>query len=91
MQLSGRWRRKGGVFALIKFEFPTLGREAAGLLSHHPETLPSRCGSMASSIQSHCHMNNHTAVALDMLKGFEVCVSKDGEMEEKAEKQTGGC
>lgn len=63
VELSGR-KRQGGVLALIKSEFPALGREAAGLLSHHPETLPSQRGSLASLIQPHCHMNNHTAVAL---------------------------
>lgn len=61
VELSGRWR-EGGVLALIRFEFPGLGREAAGLLSHHPETLPSRHGSFASFTQPHCRMNNHTAV-----------------------------
>lgn len=43
VELSGR-QSEGGVLALIKSEFPALGREAAGLLSHHPETLPSRRG-----------------------------------------------
>lgn len=32
--------QEGGVLTLIKFEFPALGRGAAGLRSHHPETLP---------------------------------------------------
>lgn len=56
----------GGVPALIKFESLALGSEATGLLSHHTETLPSHYGchcGLASSIQTHCHMNNHTAVA----------------------------
>lgn len=65
---------EGGVLALIKFEFPALGREAAGLLSHHLETLPSRCGSLASLNQPHCHMNNHTAVAGICWMGMRECV-----------------
>lgn len=48
---------EGGALTLIKFEFPAPGREAAGLLSHHPETLPSHCGSPASLIRPRCHMN----------------------------------
>lgn len=41
--------RRGASCALIEFEFPALGLETAGLLSHHPEMRPSR-SSLAASI-----------------------------------------
>lgn len=59
---QGAERVRGGVSALIKFEFPSCGRAAARLLSHHPGTLPLRRGSLASLIQPHCRMNNHATV-----------------------------